>query len=100
MGQAQLSVENFRDDQVAAQAATAYQTRGVPTDWYVDPADPEAAAFHERENRQGLEDAATAFLSTHDEPDDLLTGELSALTMTQFGLVLERGVMISVTKVN
>ncbi|WP_082634401.1 WhiB family transcriptional regulator [Arthrobacter alpinus] len=74
MGQAQLSVENFRDDQVAAQAATAYQTRGVPTDWYVDPADPDAAAFHERENRQGLEDTATAFLTTHDEPDDLLTG--------------------------
>ncbi|MET4002933.1 MULTISPECIES: WhiB family transcriptional regulator [Arthrobacter] len=66
MGQAQLSVEDFRDDSVAAQAAAAYRSRGVPTDWYVDPADPDAAEFHERENRQVLADAATAFLTAHE----------------------------------
>ncbi|WP_207345194.1 WhiB family transcriptional regulator [Arthrobacter sp. E3] len=73
MGQARLSVVNLQDgtvDQegvVAAQAAAAYRSRGVPTDWYVDPADPESAAFHQRENHQSLEDAATAFLTSREE---------------------------------
>ncbi|MEV8143383.1 WhiB family transcriptional regulator [Specibacter sp. NPDC078709] len=71
MGQAQLSVEKFRDDTTEAQAASAYRSRGVPTDWYVDPADPDAAAFHERENRQVLEDAATAFLTSHEDDEPL-----------------------------
>ena len=70
MGQAQLSVANDHNDLVAAQAAEKYRSRGVPTDWYVDPADPDAAAFHETSNRAALEDAATAFLTSHevDEP--------------------------------
>lgn len=67
MGQAQLSVTDHRDDSLAAQAAASYRTRGVPTDWYVDPADPKAADFHEESNRQSLEDAATAFLTGHEE---------------------------------
>lgn len=72
MGQARLSVANTQDDATAAQAAVAYRSRGVPTDWYVDPADPESAAFHQRENRQALEDAATAFL-TSPEDDEAAT---------------------------
>lgn len=73
MGQAQLSVANFNDDSVAAQAADTYHSRGVPTDWYVDPADPDAAAFHERENRQALEDAATAFLTGHEQDESAVS---------------------------
>lgn len=70
MGQAQLSVTNFQDDKdntVAAEAAATYRTRGVPSDWYVDPADPKAAAFHDQASRQSLEDAATAFLTEHEQ---------------------------------
>ncbi|MHA7306329.1 WhiB family transcriptional regulator [Arthrobacter sp. TMN-49] len=73
MGQAQLSVANIKDDSVAAQAADTYHSRGVPTDWYVDPADPDAAAFHERKNRQALEDAATAFLTEHEQDESAVS---------------------------
>ncbi|WP_449372127.1 WhiB family transcriptional regulator [Arthrobacter psychrolactophilus] len=69
MGQSQLSVTNIHNDSVAAKAATEYQTRGVPSDWYVDPADPDAAAFHERSSRLTLEDAATAFLTSHEDDE-------------------------------
>lgn len=72
MGQAQLSVTNLQNDSVAAQAGVSYQSRGVPTNWYVDPADPGAAAFHERENRQALEDAATAFLTSHEDDEPVV----------------------------
>ncbi|MGO2542100.1 MAG: WhiB family transcriptional regulator [Specibacter sp.] len=72
MGQAQLSVTNLQNDSVAAQAGVSYQFRGVPTNWYVDPADPGAAAFHERENRQALEDAATAFLTSHEDDEPVV----------------------------
>lgn len=42
--------------------------RGVPADWFLDPADPEAARrLHER---QSLEDQATAFLAAHDDSED------------------------------
>ena len=64
MGQAQLSVTNFHNDSLAAQAAEKYRSRGVPTDWYVDPADPDAAEFHDTSSRTALEDAATAFLTS------------------------------------
>lgn len=37
----------------------------VPRDWFLDPADPEAAA---RYDSATLDDAATAFLSGHSEP--------------------------------
>ena len=52
MGQARMSLASDQEGAVAAQAATAYRSRGIPTDWYVDPADPESAAFHQRENHQ------------------------------------------------
>lgn len=69
MGQPQLSVARIQDDSVAARAAAEYQTRGVPSDWYVDPADPDAAAFHERKSRQALEGAATAFLTSYEDDE-------------------------------
>lgn len=76
MGQAQLSVTNLQNDSVAAQAGVSYQSRGVPSNWYVDPADPGAAAFHERENRQALEDAATAFLTSHEDGEPVVAHPL------------------------
>ncbi|MDJ0317194.1 MULTISPECIES: WhiB family transcriptional regulator [Arthrobacter] len=76
MGQAQLSVAKLQNDSVETQGGTAQLSRGVPTDWYVDPADPGAAAFHERENAQTREDAATAFLTLH-EDDELAVAQLA-----------------------
>jgi WhiB family redox-sensing transcriptional regulator len=78
MGQSQLSVAKLHDDSVAAKAAAEYHSRGVPSDWYVDPADPDAAAFHERQNRQSLEDAATAFLTSHEDDESVGTLPLAA----------------------
>ncbi|PYI68407.1 WhiB family transcriptional regulator [Arthrobacter livingstonensis] len=66
MGQAQLSVKNDREGSVQVQAAEQYRLRGVPADWFVDPADPQAAADHEQASRDSLEDAATAFLTAHE----------------------------------
>ncbi len=70
MGHAQLSVTNDHDERVQVQAAAQYRLRGVPADWFVDPADPEAAASHEQAGRDALEDAATAFLGAHDLAHD------------------------------
>ncbi|MFQ4147794.1 WhiB family transcriptional regulator [Arthrobacter sp. LAPM80] len=67
MGQAQLSVQRIHDESAAGNPAADHQSRSVPSDWYVDPADPGAAAFHERESRTALEDAATAFLTSHED---------------------------------
>ncbi len=78
MGQAQLSVTNFHNDATAAQAAVNYGTRGVPSDWYVDPADPGAAAFHEQTNRAALEDAASLFLSTHEAGEPAVAHPVAA----------------------
>ena len=58
---------------VAAQASARYRSRGIPADWYVDPADPEAQERYEALSAGALEDAATAFLTAHEaeetEPD-------------------------------
>lgn len=86
MGQTQLSVTIPNDDSLAAQAAATNRSRGVPTDWYVDPADPGAAAFHEQTSRQTLEDAATAFLSEHDDEAPGTARELSAAETVWIGL--------------
>ncbi len=86
MGQTQLSVTNPIDDPLAAQAAATYRSRGIPTDWYVDPADPDAAAFHEQTNRHTLEDAATAFLTAHEEEAPSTAPELCAAEAIWIGL--------------
>jgi len=78
MGQAQLSVKQETSKSIEVAAAAAYRLRGVPTDWFVDPADPDAAQAHQRASRESLEDAATAFLAAHelaeDEDDDFADG--------------------------
>lgn len=69
MGQVRPSETAVQEDSTTAtsmeaQAAATYRSRGIPTDWYVDPADPLAAEFHERENRQLLEGAAPALVES------------------------------------
>ncbi|MGA7203852.1 MAG: WhiB family transcriptional regulator [Specibacter sp.] len=67
MGQVQLSVtENFSES-IQGRPAAKYRPRGVPTDWFVDPADPDAAQSYEQANKKALEDAATAFLTSHED---------------------------------
>lgn len=51
---------------LAAAASTAYRTRGVPSDWFIDPADPDAAERFESAGKTSLDDAATAFLAAHE----------------------------------
>ena len=63
MGQA----ERIQEDAVVAGQATAkYRARGVPSDWYVDPADPDAADRYNKNAGGLLEDQATAFLAAHE----------------------------------
>ncbi|HEX9226524.1 MAG TPA: WhiB family transcriptional regulator, partial [Arthrobacter sp.] len=52
---------------VAGQATAKYRSRGVPSDWYVDPADPDAADRYNEHTNDSLQDQATAFLAAHDE---------------------------------
>ncbi|GAA2176745.1 hypothetical protein GCM10009784_24490 [Arthrobacter parietis] len=62
MGQA----EHIQDrTSIAAQASARYGSRGVPQDWYVDPADPDAAERY-RQQTSSLENEATAFLAAHE----------------------------------
>lgn len=57
-------------------AAVEYNTRTVPADWYVDPADPEAARKYRSEEHADLDDAATAFLAEFDtEAETVVPGE-------------------------
>jgi len=63
MGQA----ERMHDDAVVAGQATAkYRSRGVPSDWYVDPADPDAAERYNQDTSASLQGQATAFLAQHE----------------------------------
>ncbi|WP_082056947.1 WhiB family transcriptional regulator [Psychromicrobium lacuslunae] len=74
MGQAERSeitpdgqVTGFDDESaIAAQAAAVYRSRGVPSDWFVDPADPSAAERYRAAEENSLEDTATAFLAAHE----------------------------------
>lgn len=60
-------VERIHEDAVVAGQATAkYRSRGVPSDWYVDPADPEAAERNNQNTKESLRDQATAFLAAHE----------------------------------
>ena len=63
MGQAERIHE---DEVVAGQASAKYRSRGVPSDWYVDPADPGAAERYNRNTKESFEDQATAFLAAHE----------------------------------
>ncbi|MCZ2403249.1 WhiB family transcriptional regulator [Paenarthrobacter sp. Z7-10] len=78
MGQAERSATAFAEPSTAGSAAQAsqsalasqasaqYGSRGVPADWYVDPADPLAAERYSAGTRESLDDQATAFLSDHE----------------------------------
>ncbi|MFP3578616.1 MULTISPECIES: WhiB family transcriptional regulator [unclassified Arthrobacter] len=71
MGQA-LRIQE--DAVVAGHASVKYRSREVPGDWYVDPADPEAASRYNQNVQQSLEDQATALLAEH----EALIGDLPA----------------------
>ncbi|MET1089323.1 MAG: WhiB family transcriptional regulator [Arthrobacter sp.] len=59
--------ERIQEDAVVAGLATAkYRARGVPGDWFVDPADPDAAERYNKNNKDFLQDQATAFLAAHE----------------------------------
>lgn len=84
-------VERIHEDAiVAGQATTKYQTRGVPDDWYVDPADPNAAERYSS-GRGPLDDPATAFLAAHEalaggageNEDDLLDPPMELRTLPE-----------------
>ncbi|WP_081746755.1 WhiB family transcriptional regulator [Arthrobacter sp. H5] len=63
MGQA----EQIQDKtSIEAQASARYGSRGVPDDWYVDPADPSALERYRKQSADSLEDQATAFLAAHE----------------------------------
>ncbi len=51
---------------IAAQASARYGSRGVPADWFLDPADPHAGDRFREEARSSLEDQATAFPTAHE----------------------------------
>ncbi|MET4590017.1 WhiB family transcriptional regulator [Arthrobacter sp. 754] len=63
MGQAERIQENAV---VAGEATAKYRSRGVPSDWYVDPADPDAADRYNRNAGDSRQDQATAFLAAHE----------------------------------
>lgn len=60
---------------IQAQASARYGSRGVPSDWFLDPADPDAAERYRRSTESSLEDQATAFLTAHealaDDPSEV-----------------------------
>ncbi len=61
----------FEDESaLQAQAASLYRSRGVPGDWYVDPADPQAAERYRSAEAESIEDQATAFLAAHEALED------------------------------
>ena len=68
MGQAERTQE--RPD-IAAQASARYGSRGVPADWFLDPADPLAGERYREGSLSTLEDQATAFLAAHEALADL-----------------------------
>ncbi|MBG6083975.1 WhiB family transcriptional regulator [Zhihengliuella flava] len=52
-----------------AQASKHYGSRGVPGDWFLDPADDAAAERFREASEQVLEESATAFLAAHEEAE-------------------------------
>ncbi|BBE22085.1 hypothetical protein MN0502_09680 [Arthrobacter sp. MN05-02] len=63
MGQAERIQEQ---PDIAAQASARYGARGVPADWFLDPADPLAGERYRERTSSALEDQATAFLAAHE----------------------------------
>lgn len=67
------NTQRVEDARRTERAQAASRARGVPSDWYLDPADPSAGAWTEAVD---LEDRATAFLAAHDLDEE--TGTPSA----------------------
>ena len=63
MGQAERTQAR---PEIAAQASARYGSRGVPADWFLDPADPLAGERYRDGTRFPFEDRATAFLTAHE----------------------------------
>ncbi len=59
------NAERIYDPSQAEQASKRYGSRGVPADWFLDPAD-DAAAENYRAGGLDLDDQATAFLAAHE----------------------------------
>ncbi|MCO1338182.1 hypothetical protein BJH93_04630 [Kocuria polaris] len=53
-----------------AQASKHYGSRGVPADWFLDPADDAAADRFREASDLKLEDQATAFLAAHESAEE------------------------------
>ena len=68
MGQVERTEERT---EIAAQASARYGSRGVPADWFLDPADPLAGERYREGGPSSLEDRATAFLAAHEALADL-----------------------------
>ncbi|MBG6180302.1 WhiB family transcriptional regulator [Arthrobacter sp. CAN_A1] len=63
---------------IEAQASARYGSRGVPSDWFVDPADPDAAERYRQSTESSLEDQATAFLTAHEALAELPAGDVES----------------------
>ena len=57
---------------VAGQATAKYRARGVPSDWYVDPADPDAADRYNEHTKDTLQDQATELEQQTEEAQTLM----------------------------
>ena len=65
--------------EIAAQASVHYGHRGVPADWFLDPADPLATERYRDRTPTTLEDQATAYLAERDTPAAVPGGQSSLL---------------------
>lgn len=71
------NAQRLEDTRRGAAVEATPPSRGVPADWFVDPADPEAA--RRLQDSTSLDDLATAFLSAHDDEDDEPGATVTAL---------------------
>jgi WhiB family redox-sensing transcriptional regulator len=60
------NAERIHEHTSAAQASKNYGARGVPSDWFLDPADDEGAERFRESAELSMEDQATAFLAAHE----------------------------------
>lgn len=68
---------------IEAQASARYGSRGVPSDWFIDPADPDAAERYRERTEGSLEDQATAFLTAHEVLADLADDDAAELPSSE-----------------
>ena len=78
------NAERRRDEQQAMQPSQRRSGLDVPADWYVDPADPNAA--ESLEHGLSLEDQATAFLAEHERAQNESEAETTAAETADAGV--------------